>query len=226
MGFQPSALHRDQHLARAANLARIKPAVASERSQRPAGKGRARSQESPTARAAPPPRSPHELLLGAGRRGNRSARLYHAAGSDPAAGASLPCLDPARRRCQPAEGLPALPALAAIPRWRSDGLFPRGTEQTKETPRSLRAHAKGHVSLTSPHPGARSLGKRYPTSCTGTAAGLVEATCAKHGKEKKKTTLFSFKKINFVIFRTFANYSSAFLMKVLCWAPGDQGTFC
>lgn len=34
MGFQPSALRRDQHLAREANLARIKSAVASERSQR------------------------------------------------------------------------------------------------------------------------------------------------------------------------------------------------
>lgn len=192
MGFQPSALRRDQHLARAANLAQIKPAVASERSQRQRARARLEARRAPRHQQHLHHGHPnsHELLLGAGRRGNRSARLHHAAGSDPAAGANLPCLDPARRRCQPAEGLPALPALAAIPRWRSDRLFPRGTEQTKETPRSLRAHARGHVSLTSPHPGARSLGKRYPTSRSRARGSHMCQTW----KGKKKQHCFPLKK--------------------------------
>lgn len=72
------------------------------------------------------------------RAGKHFARLYHSKPSNPAAGANLACPDPSRRH-EPAnllrrEQLPALPALAALPRWRGNGLSPGGTRHTKEAP--------------------------------------------------------------------------------------------
>lgn len=109
---------------------------------------------------------PHE-----GRRGNHFARLYHAADSNPAARASLACLDPSRR-CKPAnllrsERLPALPALAALPRWRSNGLSleARGRQRKhRASYKTCMALARGHVSPTIPRLGTRLQGSRYATS--------------------------------------------------------------
>lgn len=128
MGFQPSALHRDQHVVQAAKLAWIKLPLANKR-----------SQEGNSLKAGEPHQHKHHLhqccypsackttsFLPKRRQGNHFARLYHATDSNPAARANLACLDPLGRRrlanLLRSKRLPALPALAAFPRWRSNGL--------------------------------------------------------------------------------------------------------
>jgi len=99
MGFQPSGLHRDWYLARAANLAWIKLAAAK------------RSEGGNGLQPAEPPQRKHHLhrcsypsarettsFPPEGRRGNHFARLYHAADCNPAARANLARPDPSRRR--------------------------------------------------------------------------------------------------------------------------------
>lgn len=130
------------------------------------------------------------------------------------------------RACQPAEKRAAAsaPSLGSSPKVEKQWAFPGATRQTKEEPcflQDVRGPCQG-TRVPNNSPSWQTTPRESAHNLV--AAWLVKAVCAKRGKKKH---CFPLKKIiNFVIFHTFANYSSAFLMKVLCWVLGDQGSFC
>lgn len=90
---------------------------------------------------------------------------------DPAAGASLACPDPSWRH-EPAnlprsKRLPALPALAALPRWRSNGLSleaPGRQRKLRASYKACVALARGRVPPAIPRRGTRLQGSWDTTS--------------------------------------------------------------